>query len=338
MSRGRAGTKKRGIELARARRFARTGAFLAAFLAPAVARGDGASLAEALFRQARDAIHHGDYATACPLLAESQRLDPSTGTLLNLGTCEEHEGHLATAWAAFRSLLDTTPEGDERAVFARARVAALEPRLAWLRLRVQGDPSAPLTVSLDATPLGAASFGVQLAVNPGTHVVVLDAPPREKRTITVVLQEGQHEDAVLEVPALPSSSTRSSSVADRPASAARRSVPWPTVGIVTASVGGAGIVAGGILAGLAASKNADSNASGVPGGPCVGNVCPPTALAERQSARSLGSAATAAFIFGTSLVAAGTVVWVVGRHRQPASSPHIGFAVSGMGVFARGEF
>src|SRR5262249_55537702 len=45
--------------------------------------------AEALFRQGRQAMEAKDFATACPKFAESQRLDPAVGTLMNWATCEE---------------------------------------------------------------------------------------------------------------------------------------------------------------------------------------------------------------------------------------------------------
>ncbi|HEX5098696.1 MAG TPA: hypothetical protein VFV94_04320, partial [Polyangiaceae bacterium] len=57
--------------------------------------------AESLFHQAVQRMDQGDYASACPLLEQSQALDPSSGTLLNLGDCYEHTGRLASAWRTF---------------------------------------------------------------------------------------------------------------------------------------------------------------------------------------------------------------------------------------------
>jgi hypothetical protein len=53
--------------------------------------------AQWLFKEARVLMKHDDYATARLKLEESQRLDPSPGTLLNLAICNEHLGQIATA-------------------------------------------------------------------------------------------------------------------------------------------------------------------------------------------------------------------------------------------------
>src|SRR6266481_6114613 len=82
-------------------------AALTVAVALALSRESGAATpsesaaAQALFDKARQLMAAGKYTLACPKLEESQRLDPSTGTLLNLGSCYEHEGRIAAAWTKF---------------------------------------------------------------------------------------------------------------------------------------------------------------------------------------------------------------------------------------------
>src|SRR5260221_4080478 len=90
--------------------------------------------AEALFRQGRQAVEAKNYQEAAQKFAESQRLDPAAGTLMNLATSEEKLGRLASAWQHWKEAIDSLPANDDRIAFAQSRVQELEKKLPRLQV------------------------------------------------------------------------------------------------------------------------------------------------------------------------------------------------------------
>jgi hypothetical protein len=138
------------------------------------------AVAEALFQQARALAGQEKWAEACPKFAESQRLDPKLGTLLNLAHCHEQEGKTATAWAEYTSAASLARRvgRKDREDFARERVEDLEKKLAHVVIRMEAPPPG-LRVLLDDKPIDAAALGTPLPIDPGKHVFTATAPGKK---------------------------------------------------------------------------------------------------------------------------------------------------------------
>ncbi len=163
---------------------ARSGAWVVALclLLPHAARAQTetkAAVAEALYRQARDLMSAGNYEKACPKFAESQRLDPATGTLLNLAACHEKQGRLASAWLEYSdaAVAARRDQREDRVEYAQGRAASLEPKLSRLTLLLAADADEPeLSIELDGASVGRAAIGAPTPVDPGGHTVRASAP------------------------------------------------------------------------------------------------------------------------------------------------------------------
>lgn len=160
-------------------------------------------LAQALFDDARRLMEGGQYGDACPKLAESQRLDPGGGTILNLAICHEKEGKLATARNDFdEALAVATKDGrKDRQKIAKDRLAAIAGAIP--RVTVVVAPSADiegLEVKLDGLVLRRAAWGVEATVDPGSHVVEASATGRSPWSSNVQINAGQKK--VVPVPTL----------------------------------------------------------------------------------------------------------------------------------------
>ncbi len=254
------------------------------------------------------------YEVACAKFRESQRLDPAVGTQFNLADCEERRGHVAESWSLFRAVAEQLPKGDERLAIAKKRAAALESRLA--RLTIVAAPSARpgTTVRRDGVELGAASFGVAIAVDPGAHEVVVTSPGRA--TQTVVVQLAVRESKTIDVaPGAPLPSAPAGVAAERaqpPPGAAQSDAASSasgssrrTVGFVIGGVGIAAAAAGAVTGGLVLGdkSSADQNC------PAPSHTCRNQAGAGAvDQGRTLGPVTTALLIAGAAGIGTGVVL------------------------------
>lgn len=160
-------------------------------------------LAQALFDEGRRLMDEGRFSEACPKLAESQRLDPGGGTILNLALCHEREGKLATAKAEYEEALRLAVQARraDREALARQRIAALERRIPRLTIVVSAEAaSLGLEIELDGRALPREAWGVPMGVDPGARAIEATANGYERWSSSVTLEPEQKE--TVEVPAL----------------------------------------------------------------------------------------------------------------------------------------
>ena len=206
-------------------------------------------IAETLFEQGRALMEAQKYSEACPKLAESQRLDPGGGTLLNLALCHELEGKTATAQTEFKEALGQAARDNraDREELAREHLASLEKRIIRIQVVVaKADTAGALTIALDASKLAPAAWGVAIAVDPGEHRVVAEAEGATRwQSIVDAKEEGRTYR--VEVPVLERAAARPPSE-QKPAQVerVRPKAFWWLAG------GGTAVFAGGIVTGIVA--------------------------------------------------------------------------------------
>jgi hypothetical protein len=226
----------------------------------ASAQATDAAAAEQLFMAGRAAMEKGDFKTACDRFAESERLDPAAGTLINLADCLDRQGKIASAWQRWKEAFDMLRAGDERRMAVTQRAQAIEARVPKLEIRLAAAAPAGTVAERDDVALGAASFGISLPIDPGHHRIIARAPGRVPREYTLTVREG--ESSTLEIePGAPAPSEAPPPAAPTVASPAP---PVPvadsgsstrrTWGFVGLGVGAAGLLIGGTAGVLAISK------------------------------------------------------------------------------------
>jgi hypothetical protein len=323
------------------KRLSATALGAALLFAPFPAHAGDVAVAEALYREGLRLMDAQDYAAACPKLAESQRQDPATGTLLALAMCQERLGKTATAWANY-TLVATESKSAGRAdreAVARERRAALEPRLSKLTIEVSPDAATEdLSLRRDDVAIGRGAWGVPVPVDPGKHVITASAPGKQQWSTTVELGAAADLQTV-RVPALEAAAAPDAAgpdaapEVDGDAADEGGGSPLPIIGL---GVGGAGILALGIgtFFGLRAkSLNDESNETGR----CTDNLCSPEGGDKRDDALTAADVATVSFIAGGVLVATGATLYILGSAEDEGEArvearPEVGVGSAGLRV------
>jgi serine/threonine-protein kinase len=254
---------------------------------PAPPTASSQAAAERLFDEGVRLLQEGRFPEACAKLEQSERLDPSAGTLLNLGDCYEQSGRTASAWATFRaaaraSVARKRPDWER---IALRHAEALEPKLSWLTVVVEHAPP-DATVDVDGVPLGRSAWATAIPMDPGWRTVTATAPGHAPWT-GKALVGGAGERATVTVPALERTpDAPPATLTAVPAGSTTTSSPfWTPHRVLGLGVLGLGVVAGSVSVGLAVLA-ADHRSQVV--GICPAYpICPATLPADER-ARAMG--------------------------------------------------
>jgi hypothetical protein len=274
--------------------------------------------AEALFRDARALIHRGQLAAACEKFAASAQLEPSVGTLLNLGDCREKLGKLASAWAAFRKAesMSKRSGGDgRREAESRRRATALEPRLSRLVIAVPTG-LAQLVVRRDDEVIEPAVWNTPVPIDPGSYTISAEAPGYIPWRRTVVI-DAKAELQTVQLPALDprpiSSVTLPIAVPEPPPITyvtTRRARTWSATRELSVGLGiaGAAAVGTGVYFGMRSNElrnRADAS--------CPATTCSDSgALHDNARAQTDATRANILYAAGGAGVATALVLWLAG--------------------------
>lgn len=289
-------------------------------LAAAQGGEEDAAKAEKIFEEAQKLKQEGKSAEACKKYEESLRYNRNAvGTLLNVALCNEESGKVASALKYFTLARDLAREHNlnEHRKAADEHIGKLTPQVPHLGIAFAEIASdMKLVIDDEAIPVEKAS---DIAVDPGTHHIVVSAPGRVAYEANVTIEPGK--PATITVPRL-----------GLPVTVKRTRV---TVGKIMTLAGGGFLIGAGVLA-LVAKLQYDDQFK--PHGTEPPNCQP--AMIEGQmpkcnvdgynktgNARTLGDFATGFAVGGGVVLAVGAYMWFFAPKEQAergvAIVPHV---------------
>lgn len=238
---------------------------------------------------------------------------PTTG--LEVARTEVDLGQLVEARDQLLTVARLPDAEKEPRAFTEARETAktlgaeIEPRIPSIVIKVQGAaPDAAVKVTVDDAPVPPAALVAPRPVDPGHHVVAARVGDGEPKQVEVDVGEGEAKAVSIDLSA---AEVAASAVKPRQSD---QTDPLRLASYVSFGVGGVGIIVGAVTGVLAITKLSSAKQQG-----CVANQCPPAADSQLDTAGTMATVSTVAFIVGGIGVAGGVVGFLLSR-RPPAST------------------
>jgi hypothetical protein len=292
--------------------------------------------ARSLAAEAHDALDRKEYAVAVDRFTRADALVHAPTFLLGIARAQVGLGAWIAAQETYaRVVREGVPAGSPPPFFkaldeARTELDALIPRVPYVTIRLKSAVAARITIDGVEVPL--AALGVKRPVDPGNHVVHVEAEGFAAVDRPIVAVEA-HSDALdlelgaptapkrlgLDPPVTPPPTPRlvpSPEVAppvEQPSSSSSSSSIRRPLGIVAVGVGAAGLGAGLVTGILAIGKHsALKEACTLPG-----DRCPPAQKDALASYTTMGAVSTIGVVVGAAFAAGGVILIVTAPKAAP---------------------
>lgn len=167
---------------------------------PALASAQTAAeraMARDQFQEGVTAARDGDWAHAADAFQRSYELSPRPLTLLNLAGAYMQVGRLVEAAEAYRMFLHEEGVTARQRRDAEEQLAALEPRIPRVRLRVLGLAEGD-RVMLDEYQLSAAALDEPYPVDPGSHTATIERERHAPLPVAFSVDEGAEQEVTID--------------------------------------------------------------------------------------------------------------------------------------------
>lgn len=280
------------------------------FGSPAAANAQNA---EALYKQGLKDMLDKQYATGCPAIEESYRLDPLPGALFTLSACYERWGKVHTAvvhYERFVSKAGALPPAQQkkqakRIGKAQEKLRILRPQVPRLVLAFDTPPPADVVVTVDGQSVALSLLGEPQAVDPGEHNVAVRTADGQVQEQVVPVGIGVTRRVALHLPGEePEPTAAPDQVDEGPAGG------WSgmhTGAVVAGGIGVVGLLIGGITGGMVFARKGDVE----DGCPQPDQCSDQDAVDKAEDTQSIAMASNVGFAVGAVGVAAGVVLWLL---------------------------
>jgi hypothetical protein len=317
--------------------------------------------ARALATQGSEALKNGKFNEAIDLVSRAEAIVHAPTHLLMIARSQVGIGKLVSAQETYLKLMreelkDNAPAAFKNAqITAKEELAVIEPKIASLRIMIDGAGAKQITVKMDNQLVSTALVGVFRPVDPGKHEIgvfpvglspvkgQVELKDGEKKEIRIVIPDGPPPPGV-PVSAIdnPDAGKPTDPAAPRRDTGPGFMTPLRGVGIGAGALGVAGVVVGALF--MVKSGSTTDQVNTICGGPPPAQ-CPPskTTTVNDLSKTAAGQKTIGAIglIGGGVALAAGVTLLIVGKPK-PAPAPAAKASVepwfSGTAAGLRGDF